>query len=126
MRHSSQVPTHWACAVCGGVAFGYPPGVDGCSLEGFEKDLKNNLYTEPFPSWLCFVELKCVGGLGGLTGAHGVEGPGQPGLAAAERELRAGNCADDAVWDVQSRLLLVSGKPALLSNRFRLAKIGLA
>jgi hypothetical protein len=29
-----------------------------------------------------------VGGLGGLTGAHGVEGPGQPGLAAAERELR--------------------------------------
>jgi hypothetical protein len=27
--------------------------------------------TEPFPSWLCFVELKCVGGLGGLTGAHG-------------------------------------------------------
>jgi hypothetical protein len=32
--------------------------------------------TEPFPSWLCFAELRYVGGLGELTGAPGVEGPG--------------------------------------------------
>jgi hypothetical protein len=42
-------------------------------------------YTEPFPSWLCFAELRYVGGLGELTGAPGKKVPARPklGLAAA-------------------------------------------
>src|SRR6266516_113392 len=42
-------------------------------------------FTEPFPSWLCFADLRCVGGLGELTGARGRKVPARPkpGLATA-------------------------------------------
>jgi len=56
----------------------------------FRECLKASIYTESFPSWLCFAELQYVGGLGELTGrARGWKVPAHPklDLADAEREL---------------------------------------
>ena len=48
------------------------PGVDGCSIEEFEKDLKNNLYK----IWLCRVEDYAEWAvLGASSSSSGVQAP---------------------------------------------------